>query len=80
MMAARSFAKKARRKATSTDLMVLLRKAFRGHVWRSIKFITSEKQRRLLCMKVLKASGLPNKFNEQGQLTSDGAEFINEHA
>jgi len=80
LMVARSSAKKARRKSTSTDLIVLLRKAFRGHVWRSIKFITSEKQRRLLCIKVLKASGLPNKFNEQGKLTSDGAEFIKDHA
>ena len=60
LMVARSSAKKARRKSTSTDLIVLLRRAFRGHVWRSIKFITSEKQRRSLCIKVLKASGLPN--------------------
>ena len=68
--------KKARTVVSDSAVGALLRDTFKEKVWRTIKFISSEKQLNLLTVFTLKKANLQGKFTSSGQVTHEGAAFI----
>jgi hypothetical protein len=63
-------------------LDILLRDTLRDHAWRSIKFVSSEKQQRKLAAFVLRESQLEGMYTdpEKGILSEKGAEYVTTYA
>ena len=72
--------KKKRVAQANNAITVILRDTVKEKVWRSLKFVSSEKQMRQLAIIALKHSQLYGHFTEDGQLTQTGAQFIEDHA
>ena len=60
-------------------VLVLLRDTLKNEVWRVMKFISSKNQMRTLAIFTVKKSGLKDKFNQDGQLTPEGLDFVEKH-
>ena len=72
-------AKKARLSKNDSAVTLLLRDTFKERVWRSIKFISSEKQMQQLTILTLKKANLTGKFTPQGHLTPEGVNFVDDY-
>ena len=72
--------KKKRVAQANNPITLILRDTVKEKVWRSLKFVSSDKQMKQLAIITLKASGIYGKFDENGQLTQDGIQFIEDHA
>jgi len=77
--AAPSLSKKPRNDANDA-VIVLLKETLKEKVWPLIKFVSSDKQMQQLAMFTLKQSGLQERFNERGQITTSGREFVDAYA
>ena len=74
-----SVAPKRSRSKAHSSVQMLLRETLKNEVWRVMKFISSEKQMRLLASFTLKQANLTGKFDKKGQLTEEGVDFVEKH-
>ena len=73
--------KKNRFNAIDAGIQVLVRDTIRDQIWRTVKFISSDQQVKMLTTLTLKKTGFSNKFEEDGKkLTKEGEEWVEEHS